>query len=78
MLLAYYCDTQKQSSKEFVKLQLCRSLLFNKVEDRLKKILRHSVLQERLWKTALKIMFVFQAVLYTHSRKVFEKGLFFN
>ena len=36
MFLAYYCDTQKQSSGEFAKLtgeQLCRSPFLNKVAD---------------------------------------------
>ena len=47
ILLDYYCDTQQKSPEEFAKfigIQLCRSLFFNKVEDRLKKRLRHSAL----------------------------------
>ena len=72
MLLTYYCNTQKQSSGEFVKFvrkQLCQSLFFSNVAGRLKKRPRYSVLSEYLRETALDIKaFFFEFVLYRYSR----------
>ena len=58
MLLIYHYDTHRESSGEFVKFvgkQPCRSLFFNKVAGRLKKRIRHGVLEEPFRKTALNI-----------------------
>ena len=64
MLLAYYCDTQKQLSKEsgkFIGKQLCQSPLLNKVAGGrlIEKRLQHSVFEELFRKIALKINFFF-------------------
>ena len=74
MLLTYYCDTQKQSSGEFVKFvrkQLCQSLFFSNFAGRLKKRLRHSVLSEYLRKTALDIKLFF--FFWIRSLQIFQK-----
>ena len=82
MLLTYYCNTQKQSYGElakFVGKQLCRSLFFSKVADRLKKRFRH-FFKEHFRKAALDIKFFFELVLYRYSRnnwKIFQVIGFF-
>ena len=70
MLLTYYCNTQKKSSGElakFVGKQLCRSLFFSKVADRLKKRFRQ-FFKEHFRKAALDIKFFFELVLCRYSK----------
>ena len=70
-MLLTYCNTQKQSSGElakFVGKQLCRSLFFSKVTDRLKKRFRHSFLQNTSGRLLWISRFFFELVLYRYSR----------
>ena len=74
MILAYYCDTQKQSSEEFAKfigIQLCQSLFFNKVEDRLKKRLRQCSLRTLLELCSFKQFF-------TRTPERFSRKVYFS
>ena len=71
MFLAYYCDTQKQSSGEFAKCvgkQLCRSYFLNKVAG-LKKRLQ-LCFSRTLLEDCSKISFLASllTVFYKHSK----------